>query len=215
MDWYEFDSLERQKEYFPELQAAVDSEYGRYLCYPLRENIYNAFKLTPVSSIRCVILGQDPYHGPGQATGLAFSVPHSFPLPPSLRNIYKEIEADTGSKTVNPDGCLEPWASQGVLLLNSSLSVRVHEPGSHADLGWGTYTDNFIKMLGALDQDIVYMLWGKFARSKKQLITNKRQLILEAPHPSPFSANRGFFGCRHFSKCNEYLESKGQNKIIW
>ncbi len=182
--------------------------------YPPMGLVMNAFRLTPFDSLSVVIIGQDPYHNPGQAHGLAFSVPEGVVPPPSLKNIYTEIQNDIGTKKDFSNGCLESWCRQGVLLLNASLTVRATEPGSHANIGWQTFTDEVIKRISSLKDGIVFMLWGNYAKSKKVLIDSSRHLVLEAAHPSPL-ARGAFFGCRHFSKCNEYLVSKGKKPIEW
>ncbi len=176
--------------------------------------IYRAVELTPVKETRVVILGQDPYHGAGQANGLAFSVNAGVPLPPSLRNIYKEIESDLKVKKDFKNGDLEPWARQGVLLLNSALTVAEGRPGSHKDK-WERETDAIISRVSAERTGVVFMLWGAFAQSKRHLIDESKHLVLVAPHPSPLSAHRGFLGCMHFSKCNEYLVTHGQAPVLW
>ncbi len=214
MSWWDFNAKEVKKEYFINLKSAVQLEYEKGPCYPPYDQIFEAFSIYP-EEIKCVILGQDPYHEPGQAMGLAFSVPHGQPIPPSLHNIYKEILADTGRPTINTDGDLSTWKKQGVFLLNSVLTVRAHEAGSHVGLGWEIYTDEVIKLLNRMNQPMVFMLWGKHAQSKVPLLTNKYHLVLQAAHPSPFSANKGFMGCKHFSKCNEYLRGYGLKEIIW
>ena len=183
----------------------VKSEYKKYTCYPEFNNIFNALKLTPYSNVKIVIIGQDPYHGQGEAHGLSFSVQKGIKLPPSLQNIFKELYDDLGIK--NGDiGDLTPWAKQGVLLLNSILSVRKDSPLSHKDLGWQLLTDHIIKLINLKKEPVVFILWGSFARSKKQFITNKNHLIIESTHPSPLSAYNGFFGSKPFSKANDFLK---------
>ena len=216
-----------EKFYTEELKQFVDDEYSRYTCFPPREKIFNALEMCfggadgvgdgtgTAGIIKCVILGQDPYHDDGQAMGLAFSVPSDTKLPPSLRNIYKEIESELGRPTVNPGGDLTRWAQQGVLLLNAVLTVRAHEPGSHRGHGWEEFTDNVIRLLDEDDSPMVFMLWGSDAIKKQKIITNKRHLVLTAAHPSPLSAYRGFFGCGHFERCNEYLVCNGVTPIEW
>lgn len=199
---------------FARLAQYVRSEYAGRLIFPPASKIFAAFDLCPFSKVKVVIIGQDPYHGDGQANGLAFSVAPNVEIPPSLVNIFKEIETDTGTP-VPTNGDLTRWESQGVLLLNSSLTVRAHSPASHSQIGWEMVTDAAISALSARRSNIVFMLWGSHARRKAGLIDRSRHLILEAPHPSPLSAYRGFFGCRHFSRANEYLVRNGIDPIIW
>jgi uracil-DNA glycosylase len=184
-------------------------------CFQNQKNLFKAFDLTPFSQVKVVLLGQDPYHGDGQATGLSFSVPQGTPLPPSLKNIYKEIEDDMCIEKEYTSGDLTSWAVQGVLLLNAILSVRAHMPASHQKKGWEEFTDEVLKTLSDKKEGVVFILWGSFARSKKHLIDTKKHLVLESAHPSPFSAYGGFFGCKHFSKCNEYLKQQGKGEISW
>ena len=200
---------------FSSLSQFVKEEYLSKKIYPKPNDLFRAFYLTPFSQVKVVILGQDPYHGEGQAHGLSFSVPKGVALPPSLRNIYKEIESDLGIKKDFTDGNLEAWANQGVLLLNAVLSVIASTPASHKGKGWEEFTDTVIKAVSDKHEHVVFMLWGNFARSKKVLIDSQKHLILEAPHPSPFSADSGFFGCKHFSKCNEYLKEHDKTEIQW
>jgi uracil-DNA glycosylase len=200
---------------FKSLADFVRQEYKDKIIYPKPENIFSAFYLTPFSKVKVIILGQDPYHGIGQAHGLCFSVPTGVTPPPSLKNIYKEIEADLKIKKDFKNGNLEDWAKQGVFLLNAILSVAAHQPASHQKIGWEDFTDNVIKTLSKNREHLVFILWGNYARSKKTLIDSKKHLILEAPHPSPFSAYSGFFGCRHFSKCNKQLKLWGETEINW
>lgn len=202
-------------ENFLGLADFVRSEYKSKKVFPRPENVFKAFWLTPFSKVKVVILGQDPYHGDCQAHGLCFSVPTGTPLPPSLQNIYKEIESDLGIKKDFKSGNLEAWASQGVFLLNAILTVVAHSPASHRNKGWEGFTDAVIKTIADKREHVVFMLWGSFARGKKHLIDSEKHLILEAPHPSPFSAYSGFFGCQHFSKCNRYLASHGLTEISW
>lgn len=183
--------------------------------YPPEENIFYALNCTPFKDVKVVILGQDPYHGHGEAHGLCFSVPEGIKLPPSLKNIYKEIHTDTGHNMPTKNGNLEPWAKQGVLLLNATLTVRANEAGSHQNKGWESFTDHIISLLSAQRQDLVFLLWGKYAQNKEVLIDAKKHLILKAAHPSPFSAYRGFFGCKHFTQANQYLTQKGIEPINW
>lgn len=205
----EFDS-----ENYLKLREFLKDEYRNYKIYPNMYDIFNAFRFTPYDEVKAVILGQDPYHDEGQAHGLAFSVRDGVEVPPSLRNIYKELHDDTGAP-IPQSGCLERWAKQGVLLLNTVLTVRAGLAGSHRGKGWEQITDAAIAALNAREKPLVFMLWGNFAKGKLPLITNKRHLILQAPHPSPLSAFYGFFGCRHFSKCNEFLVENGEAPIEW
>lgn len=203
---------EYQKSYFSRLNEAVDEEYATKIVYPPKTEIYSAFKNVPYEAVKVVILGQDPYHGAGQANGMAFAVGKGVPLPPSLVNIFKEIENDTGKA---PKGStLTGWAKQGVLLLNTVLTVRQSQPQSHAGYGWQQFTDAVIASLAKRETPMVFMLWGSNAINKKPLI-GTRHLILESVHPSPLSAYRGFFGCKHFSKANEYLKANGLTPIDW
>ena len=190
---------------FRDLLAFIKDESKTKKIFPGTSDIFRAFWLTPFSHVKVVILGQDPYHNDNQAHGLCFSVPEGQTPPPSLKNIYKEIESDLGIKKDRTKGNLEPWARQGVFLLNAILTVVAHTPASHRDKGWEDFTDMVIKTISDKQEHVVFMLWGNFARSKKYLIDATKHLILEAPHPSPFSAHTGFLGCRHFSKCNKYL----------
>lgn len=182
--------------------------------FPPKEQVYRAFELCPIEKTRVVILGQDPYHGPGQANGLAFSVNKGIPIPPSLYNIFEELCTDL-DLPIPKHGDLTQWAEQGVLLLNTILTVDKGKPSSHADLGWEEYTDGVIRSISSLERPIVFMLWGNKAKAKKHLITNPMHLILEASHPSPLSVYKGFYGCSHFSLCNKYLESKCLSPINW
>ena len=200
---------------FAELGKAVRAEYENGKVYPAPKNIFRAFDETPFGEVKVIILGQDPYHGHGQAEGLSFSVPDGVLLPPSLKNIFKEIENDIGIDTTMRSGNLLPWAQQGVFLLNSILTVRAKQAASHHNLGWEKFTDTVIRKLSENRENLVFMLWGNYARGKKDLIDRNKHLILEASHPSPFSADNGFFGCKHFSKCNEYLKNREQNEIFW
>ncbi|MFW0871031.1 MAG: uracil-DNA glycosylase [Patescibacteria group bacterium] len=194
----------------------VQKAYTEEQVFPAQENIFTAFNLCPFNAVRVVILGQDPYHNPGQAMGLSFSVPNNVALPPSLQNIYKEISGDIGKPSQNaPQGDLTSWAKQGVLLLNSVLTVRAHEAGSHQDMNWQSFTDEAIAELSNKREHIVFMLWGNYAQSKVELIDRSKHLILIAPHPSPLSAHRGFFGSKHFSQCNQYLLSHNITPILW
>ena len=213
LSWKEFFELESKKEYMIALNAFLDEEYSTYTIYPPRELMYNAFNLTPLKDVKVIIIGQDPYHEPNQAMGLSFSVPSGIVLPPSLKNIYKEIENDLGIK-MNQDGDLTYLAKQGVLLLNALLTVRQGEALSHDKKGYNTLLKNILLYIDKCDQPIVFVLWGRFARSLKKYITNTNRLILESNHPSPLSANRGgFFGEHHFSKINKYLEDNNLSPI--
>lgn len=208
--------------YFADLKAFLVDERGKYTCYPKGGDIFAAFDHTPFNDVKVVILGQDPYHEPGQAHGLCFSVPHGIAVPPSLVNIIKEINSDlaeTSPDTFKPIpltcGNLTGWADQGVLLLNATLTVRAHQAGSHQRHGWEQFTDAAISQLSTLRSGVVFLLWGSYAIAKAQLIDRSKHLVLTAPHPSPLSAYRGFFGCRHFSKTNDYLTSHGMQPIDW
>lgn len=213
MNWKEFFEIEDKKEYMIQLKKFLDEEYQKYTIYPPRELMFNAFKLTPFEKVKMVIIGQDPYHEPDQAMGLAFSVPKGIALPPSLKNIFKEIEDDMNIK-MYPNGDLTFLAEQGVLLLNAILSVREKESLSHDKKGYDTLLKNVLSYLNNSNQPIVFVLWGRFARNLKKYITNPNRLILEANHPSPLSANRGgFFGNHHFSKANKYLLEHGLTPI--
>ena len=213
--WKDVLADEFEKDYFVRLTDFVRGEYlaGKQI-YPAPKNIFNAFNLCPFQDVRVVIIGQDPYHEPGQAHGLCFSVPDGITPPPSLVNIYKEIETDIGrpSKT---HGDLTSWANQGVLLLNSTLTVMAHAAASHAGRGWEEFTDAVIRALAARRSDLVYMLWGSYAQKKAAIVDETKNLVLKSVHPSPLSAYRGFFGCKHFSKANEYLISQGKQPIDW
>ena len=213
MTFEEFIKIEEKKEYYIKLMDFVDEEYSRNICYPKRYEIFNAFNFTKFEDIKVVILGQDPYHEENQAHGLAFSVLCD-KLPPSLKNIYKEMESDLGM-SINQDGNLTYLANQGVLLLNTILSVREHEANSHKDKGWEIFTDNVIKEINKIDKPIVFILWGRHAKEKKKLLNNNKFLIIESEHPSPLSAYRGFFGSKPFSKTNDYLISNNIEPIKW
>jgi len=213
-EWAKALSDEFQKSYYKALFQKVGEEYGHYKIFPAGDDIFNAFHFTPLDQVNVVILGQDPYHGDGQAHGLCFSVKPEVEIPPSLVNIYKEMEEDVGCYIPN-NGYLENWAKQGVLLLNTVLTVRAHQANSHRGIGWETFTDAAIRVLAQQDRPMVFILWGKPAQEKKSMITNPKHLILEAPHPSPLSAYRGFFGSKPFSKTNTFLESHGLAPIDW
>ncbi len=214
-DWLPAVQAEFRKPYYRQLYQFVRNEYSTRRCYPPPEDLFNALHLTPLSRVKVVILGQDPYHNEGQAHGLCFSVKRDVQeLPPSLVNIFRELHDDVGC-TMPHHGCLEKWARQGVLLLNTVLTVRAHQAGSHQGKGWEQFTDAIIDAVNRQDRPIVYMLWGSQAQAKAPMLTNPKHLILRAPHPSPLSAYRGFFGCRHFSQCNEFLERHGETPIDW
>ena len=213
-DWLTAIGDEFKKSYYRELYNFVKAEYGKYIIYPNADDIFNAFHFTPLSKVKAVILGQDPYHNVGQAHGLSFSVKPGIDIPPSLVNIYKELHDDLGCYIPN-NGCLEKWAKQGVLLLNTVLTVRAHKAYSHQGKGWEQFTDAVIKAVNEQDRPIVFILWGRPAQSKKVMLTNKKHLILEAPHPSPLSAYRGFFGSKPFSKTNEFLAKNNIQPIDW
>lgn len=213
-DWDTLLADEFEKPYYKELRSFLAHEYRTRRIYPDMYSIFNALKLTPYKDVRAVILGQDPYPGENQAHGLAFSVQKNIATPRSLQNIYKELQTDCGCYIPN-NGYLEKWALQGVLLLNTSLTVRAGEPNSHKDIGWEKLTDKIIELLNKRSEGIAFLLWGANARSKTSLITAPQHRILTAPHPSPLSASRGFFGCRHFSKTNRFLEQNGASPIDW
>lgn len=209
-------ATEFEKEYFTKLVGEVRVAYlaGQPPIYPPAPLIFNAFALCPFDKVKVVILGQDPYHGPGQAMGLSFSVPDGERVPPSLQNIYKEIHADLGTP-IAASGNLEHWAKQGVLLLNATLTVEQSNAGSHQGKGWETFTDAVIQKISDEKEHVVFLLWGAYAGAKSALIDGTKHLVLKAPHPSPLSAHRGFLGCKHFSKCNEYLKENGLKEIEW
>ena len=213
--WREHIGAEFEKPYFSALTDFVRHEYTTTTCYPPGSLIFNAFNLCPFDRVKVVIIGQDPYHEPGQAQGLSFSVPEGVPFPPSLQNIFKEIQLDLG-RPMPPTGDLTRWAEQGVLLLNATLTVRAHQAASHQRHGWEQFTDAAIRALNAERENLVFILWGGYARSKAQLIDRSRHLVLESVHPSPLSANRGgWFGNHHFSQCNAYLREHGEQEIDW
>lgn len=211
--WYELLKNEFEKPYFKNLQAFLDEQYAHCTVYPSQDKIFNALNHVPFDNVKVVIIGQDPYHEPGQAMGISFSVPEGVEIPPSLVNIFKEIHEDLGVECLK-SGDLTRWANQGVLLLNTVLTVRRGQAGSHANKGWEILTGEIIKMLGAREKPIVFLLWGSYAQSFAPFI-HSQHLVLKAPHPSPLSAYRGFFGCKHFSKCNEFLIEHGQDPINW
>lgn len=214
-DWLDVLSPEFKKPYYARLYQFVRDEYHGHVVYPPSEDIFNAFHFTPLHEVKVLILGQDPYHGEHQAHGLCFSVEQSQPeIPPSLVNIYKELQDDLGCYIPN-NGYLKKWADQGVLLLNTVLTVRAHQANSHQGRGWEEFTDAVIRAVNEQDRPIVYLLWGRPAQSKIPMLTNPKHLVLRAPHPSPLSAYRGFFGCRHFSKANEFLSANGVEPIDW
>jgi uracil-DNA glycosylase len=207
-------SEEFEKPYFQQLTTFVRDEYSKYRIYPPGKDIFRAFDRCPAEKVKVVIIGQDPYHGPNQANGLCFSVNEGIQMPPSLINIFKEIKNDLG-KEIPPNGSLDRWADQGVLLLNATLTVRANQAGSHQNKGWETFTDAAIKTLAQEGESLVFMLWGSYAQKKGEFIDNSRHCVLKSVHPSPLSANRGFFGNKHFSKANAYLRSKGKKEIDW
>lgn len=200
---------------YKNLITFVEQEYATKNVLPSQDDIYKAFTLTPFSQVKVVIVGQDPYHNEDQAEGLCFSVQEGVALPPSLKNMYKEIESDCSISKDKTSGSLQSWAKQGVFLMNSILTVIAHEPASHKGKGWEEFTDTVIKTISDKHKHIVFMLWGNYAKSKKYLIDTDKHYVLEAAHPSPFSAHSGFFGCKHFSKCNTYLKKNGKNPIDW
>lgn len=214
MNWNQILQEEKKNNYFAFLQNFVDTEYKEHVCYPQKNEIFNALKLTPFDKVNVVILGQDPYINPHQAHGLAFSVLEG-KLPPSLKNIYNEIEDDLHIKMSTTNGNLTPWGKQGVLLLNTTLTVRAGESNSHSKKGWEKFTDRIIEELGKDNRPKVFILWGKNAQLKEKIISNPIHLILKAPHPSPLSAYNGFFGCKHFSKTNDFLSKNGIPVIDW
>lgn len=205
---------EKEKEYFKELTQFVDNEYATKTVFPARENVMNSMKYTPLKNVKVVIVGQDPYHGVGEAHGLSFSVNPGIKVPPSLQNIYKELNRDLGLYIPN-NGYLLKWAKQGVLLLNSVLTVVKDTPGSHRNKGWETFTDEVIKAVNDKSEPVVFLLWGNYAKEKKALITNHNHLVLESSHPSPFSVRYGFDGCSHFSKANDFLKQNNITPIDW
>ncbi len=214
-DWLPAIQGEFKKPYYKDLFQFVKAEYSRTVIYPPSEDIFNALHLTPLGEVKVLILGQDPYHNENQAHGLSFSVPLTQKeIPPSLQNIYQELHDDLGCE-IPDNGYLEKWAKQGVLLLNTVLTVRAHQANSHKGHGWEQFTDAIIQAVNAQDRPIVYLLWGKPAQSKMPMLTNPKHLILQAPHPSPLSAYRGFFGCKHFSRANAFLEANGESPIDW
>ncbi|MGJ0341545.1 uracil-DNA glycosylase [Aliarcobacter cryaerophilus] len=215
MTWEDIIDLEKQKDYYKKLKEEIDKRYETTTVFPEKQNIFKAFSLTKLDNLKVVILGQDPYHGFGQAQGLAFSTPANIKNPPSMQNILKEIQSDLGKKSICEDGDLTPWAKQGVLLLNTILTVEEAKPKSHHNLGWEVFTDNIIKYISDNCEDTIFILWGSPAISKTKLIDTKKHDILTAPHPSPLSSYRGFFGCKHFSQTNNILKSLNKEAIIW
>ena len=213
-DWVEAVGGEFSKPYYKELYEFVREEYNTTTVYPPADDIFNALHLTALKDVKVLILGQDPYHGANQAHGLSFSVLPGQRIPPSLKNIYTELHDDLGCDIPN-NGYLEKWAKQGVLMLNTVLTVRAHKPNSHQGKGWEYFTDAIIRAVNEQDRPIVYLLWGRPAQKKASMLNNPKHLILKAPHPSPYSADTGFFGCRHFSQANEFLESHGAEPIDW
>ncbi len=213
-DWLEYLNDEFKKPYYKELYSKVNNEYSQQVIYPPADDIFNAYHLTPLSKVKVVIIGQDPYHNVNQAHGLCFSVKPEVEIPPSLVNIYKELNDDLGC-TIPNNGYLVKWAKQGVLMLNSVLTVRAHQAFSHKGIGWEQFTDATIEAVNKQDRPIVYLLWGKPAQDKVKKVNNPKHLLLKAPHPSPLSAYRGFFGCKHFSQANEFLMKNGMEPIDW
>ena len=213
-DWQQPLEVEFKKPYYKDLYKKVLEEYRSRQIFPNPDDIFNAFHLTPLKDVKVVILGQDPYHNDGQAHGLCFSVKPDVEVPPSLVNLYKELQDDLGCRIPN-NGYLVKWAKQGVLMLNTVLTVRAHQANSHRGIGWEQFTDAVIRAVDAQDRPIVFLLWGRPAQMKKSMLHNPKHLILEAPHPSPLSAYRGFFGCKHFSQTNAFLEKNGLAPIDW
>lgn len=213
-EWDEILKDEFQSDYYAQIRETLKQEYASHEIYPPMQDIFNALRYTSYSDVKAVLLGQDPYHGPGQAHGLCFSVRPGVAPPPSLQNIFKELQSDMGLPAPH-SGCLIPWAKEGVLILNTTLTVRRGQANSHSKIGWTKFTDAIIQKLNDHEQPIVFLLWGSNARSKKALITNPNHLILETVHPSPLSAHQGFFGSRHFSQCNEFLMAHGIAPIDW
>ena len=213
MTWTEILAPIKNTEYFTELWKKVEERYETTKCFPPKNQIFRAIKLTPFDEVKVVIIGQDPYHNDNQANGLCFSVSDKVKAPPSLKNIFKELEADLGIKKTSNE--LEMWAKQGVLLLNATLTVRAHEANSHKDLGWGQFTDFIIKEISDKKENVVFVLWGAFAQKKAGLIDASKHFIIQSAHPSPFSVHKGFFGSHPFSKINQFLEEKGKEPINW
>jgi len=215
VQWSDFLASEKQKPYFTELMAAVADARRTHAVFPVQNEVFAALSLTPLESVRCVILGQDPYHGPGQAHGLAFSVPEGVKIPPSLRNIYKELHSDIAGFAIPAHGNLTSWAQQGVLLLNTVLTVEQGKAHSHARLGWETFTEAVIAAVNSATEHTVFMLWGGHAQRKGACVDSNRHCVLTAPHPSPLSAHKGFLGCGHFSQANHYLQQHNKTAINW
>ena len=213
-DWDNKLKIIWDSEGFKKFYKIIENEYVIKTIFPPKDYIFSALKLTPYSNTKVVIVGQDPYHGEGEAHGLSFSVQEGIKIPPSLQNIYKELQDDCGCYIPN-NGYLKKWADQGVLLLNTVLTVRAHQANSHQGKGWETFTDAVIQAVNAQDRPIVYFLWGRPAQMKEKMLTNSKHLVLKAPHPSPLSAYRGFFGCKHFSQANEFLKANGIEPIDW
>lgn len=213
-DWLEPLRVEFSKPYYAKLYKFVNSEYREHMIYPKKQDVFAAYDRTPLAKVKVLILGQDPYHEPGQAHGLCFSVNPGIDIPPSLVNIYQELHDDLGCY-IPDNGYLVKWADQGVMLLNTVLTVRAHAANSHKDKGWEQFTDATIAALNKQDRPIVYMLWGSHAQKKAAMLDNPKHLVLKAPHPSPLSAYRGFFGCKHFSKANEFLVANGVEPVDW
>ena len=213
-DWKKILQPEFEEPYFQELISFVKAEYASRRIFPRGSNIFRAFDKCPFDKLKVVIIGQDPYHGEGQANGLCFSVNDGVPFPPSLRNIFTEVASDTGAR-IPDSGNLDRWAEQGVLLLNAVLTVREHEAASHAGHGWETFTDAVVRAIADNKDGLVYMLWGRYAQNKGAIVDPSRNLILKSAHPSPLSAYNGFFGCRHFSQANDYLVAHGKTPIQW
>ena len=213
-DWQKYFVEESKKEYYQQLAVKIKEEYGKYTVFPPKDQVFSAFLYTSYADVKVVIIGQDPYHNFGQAHGLCFSVQPQVEIPPSLVNIYQELHDDLGCY-IPDNGTLTKWAKQGVLLLNTVLTVRAHQPNSHKGLGWETFTDRVIELVDQKPEPVVFLLWGAPAGRKAEMLHNPNHLVLKAPHPSPLSAYKGFFGCRHFSKCNEFLEKNGVEPIDW
>ena len=215
MTWKDIIENEQQKAYYGKLKEELDKRYKNSIVFPEKQNIFKAFSLTKFEDLKVVILGQDPYHGIGQAQGLSFSTPSNIKNPPSMVNILKEINDDLGKKSVCEDGDLTPWAKQGIMLLNTILTVEQGLAKSHHNLGWEIFTDNIIKYISDNKENVIFLLWGSPAISKTKLIDKNKHFILTAPHPSPLSVYRGFYGCKHFSKTNEILKKLNKEEIIW
>ncbi|MCT7639068.1 uracil-DNA glycosylase [Aliarcobacter butzleri] len=215
MTWKDIIENEQQKLYYEKLKEEIDKRYENSIVFPEKQNIFKAFSLTKFEDLKVVILGQDPYHGIGQAQGLSFSTPSNIKNPPSMVNILKEINDDLGKKSVCEDGDLTPWAKQGIMLLNTILTVEQGLAKSHHNLGWEIFTDNIIKYISDNKENVIFLLWGSPAISKTKLIDKNKHFILTAPHPSPLSVYRGFYGCKHFSKTNEILKKLNKEEIIW